>query len=249
MNSYAKSAHLLAKFMIYVLGRHPDEFGLIPDEQGFVKIKELLKALHEEPGWGYLRPDHLHELQFSPATNVIEIQDERVRAREREQLIQLLIPQSLPKLLYTAVRRKAYPFVYEQGLRPTNRPEIVLSSHTKMALRMGKRIDAQPVVVTVQVPAAQSAGVQFKQYGEALFLAGVIPPDVLLGPPLPKAPPKPKSATAPERSKTPGSYFPDNSAIEDPGSTTGRPSRRDEKEWKQDRRESRRHKERQRRGS
>jgi putative RNA 2'-phosphotransferase len=245
----SKPVQSLAKFMDYVLGRHPDEFGLIPDDHGFVKIKELLKALHEEPGWGYLRPDHLNELQFNPATNVIEMQEDKVRARERGQLPQVVIPPDLPKLLYTAIRSRAHPFVHDQGLRPSSLPEVVLSNREDMALRLGKRIDPRPVVLTVQVSAAQSEGVQFKQYGETLFLAGFIPADALLGPPLPKTPAKPKAPKGPsaERPRTPGSYFPNADAIEDPGSTD-RSSRRSKKDWKQDRSQSRRHKERQRRG-
>ena len=30
-----------AKFLAYILGVHPDEFGLVPDKEGFVKIKDL----------------------------------------------------------------------------------------------------------------------------------------------------------------------------------------------------------------
>ena len=38
----------LAKFLNYVLGRRPDEFGLVTDKEGFVKIKDLIKATSEE---------------------------------------------------------------------------------------------------------------------------------------------------------------------------------------------------------
>jgi hypothetical protein len=39
----------LAKMLFYMLGRHPEEFCLLPDENGYVKIKDLMKALGEEP--------------------------------------------------------------------------------------------------------------------------------------------------------------------------------------------------------
>ena len=249
MSASSKSVQALAKFIAYVLGRHPDEFGLIPDELGFVKIKELLKALHEEPGWTYVRPDHLNELQFSSATNVIEIQDEKVRARERDRLPRHVIPEKLPGVLYTTVRRRAYPFVHDQGLRALPQSRIVLSSHNEMARRLGKRIDAHPVLLTVQVSLAQSAGTQFNQYGDKLFVADFIPTSALQGPPLPKTPYGKRTAPEPERPRTPGSYFPDAAAIEDPGATTGRPTHRKEKDWKKGRRAARRHKERQRRGT
>ena len=34
--------------MAYVLGQRPDEFGLVPDEKGFVRVKDFVKAISEE---------------------------------------------------------------------------------------------------------------------------------------------------------------------------------------------------------
>ena len=48
-----KSTQILAKFIAYILERRPDEFGLVTDKEGFVKIKELLKAITEEKEWKY----------------------------------------------------------------------------------------------------------------------------------------------------------------------------------------------------
>ena len=39
--SQQRSPKQLAKFLNYVLGRRPDEFGLVMDKDGFVKIKDL----------------------------------------------------------------------------------------------------------------------------------------------------------------------------------------------------------------
>ncbi|MCK7505928.1 MAG: hypothetical protein MZV70_18885 [Desulfobacterales bacterium] len=81
MSKSAFSAEPLAKMLAYVLGRRPDEFGLIPDAEGFVKIKDLLKALHEEDGWGYVNQSHL---QRGPAQRsrrpAFEIDGNRIRA-------------------------------------------------------------------------------------------------------------------------------------------------------------------------
>ena len=70
----------LAKFLEYVLARRPDEFGLIPDPDGFVKIKTLLQALHEDPEWRHLREAHLNTLHVTERTAPIEIQGDKVRA-------------------------------------------------------------------------------------------------------------------------------------------------------------------------
>ena len=65
--------------LAYVLGRRPDEFGLIPDAEGFVRIKDLLKALHEEEGWGYVNLSHLNEVLLSVPGAPFEIRENRIR--------------------------------------------------------------------------------------------------------------------------------------------------------------------------
>ena len=85
-----KSPKQLSKFISYMLGRKPAEFGLVPDQDGFVKIKDLLKAVTEEEGWKYVRRSHLDEILYSWTDPPFEILDKQIRAKCRDQL-------SLPK--------------------------------------------------------------------------------------------------------------------------------------------------------
>ena len=43
-----KSVKQLEKWLKYILERRPDEFGLVPNPEGYVKIKDLLKAIGED---------------------------------------------------------------------------------------------------------------------------------------------------------------------------------------------------------
>ena len=52
----------LSRLMTYIMGYRPYEFGIIPDAEGFFPFKELLRAIHEEPGWGYVRQGHINEV-------------------------------------------------------------------------------------------------------------------------------------------------------------------------------------------
>ncbi|MBI5894973.1 MAG: RNA 2'-phosphotransferase, partial [Desulfobacterales bacterium] len=148
----------LAKFLEYVLARKPDEFGLIPDSDGFVKIKTLLQALHEDPEWRHLREAHLNTLYTTERQAPIELQGDRIRAIHREQLPTIALPVQWPKLLYTTVRQRAYPVVNEKGLRPGAFPFLILSPDMAMAQRLGLRSDNAPVLLTIQVLKAQAAG-------------------------------------------------------------------------------------------
>mgnify|MGYP002064141397 CR=1 FL=1 len=49
-----KKTHGLSKLLTYVLERKPDEFGLVPDADGFIPVADLLKVAKEE-GWHRVR--------------------------------------------------------------------------------------------------------------------------------------------------------------------------------------------------
>lgn len=229
----------LAKLLDYVLGRRPDEFGLVPDSNGYVKIKELLKAVTEEDGWRYIRRGHINEVLLTAREKVIEVQENRIRAVNRQRLPERQVAGELPKLLYTFVRNKAYPVVLEKGVMPLGRGKVVLSADKEMAHRMGKRIDADPVILTVSVQQMHDQGAMFLSSGEGLFLTATIPPGCFTGPPLPKemADKKTKASIPPASApKQPGSFFP---SFINEAQTDSRLSKKTRKkkgaDWKKDR--------------
>lgn len=231
------------KIIQYILGHNPDEFGLVPDEQGFVKIKTLIKALHEDPDWRFMKASNLQELILSLDPPPIEIKGALIRATDRRHLPSIRTASQLPKLVYSTVRRRAYPRVLEKGLKPGGEDHVVLTPDRDMAVRLGRRIDNEPVVLIIQTAAAQSMGVGFKQYGRSLYLADAIPAGTFTGPPLPKErekPAKPEKKPAVQPPIAPGSYFPDMSLDTGPAA----PKRRDKKEksWQKERRQARKQK-------
>jgi len=181
-----RSPEQLAKIISYILGRNPAEFGLVPDPDGFVKIKELLKALSEEEGLTYVRASNINEILITLPNPPVEIRGNHIRAKHRLPMPANIPAQNLPKLLYTCVRRKAYPSVLENGIRPMGFSHVILSSEPDMAERIGKRKDPMPVQLVVQTEISLDKGITFYEAGETLYLAESIQPDCFTGPPLPK---------------------------------------------------------------
>ncbi|KJS32141.1 MAG: hypothetical protein VR64_08535 [Desulfatitalea sp. BRH_c12] len=238
-----------AKFLEYVLGRRPDEFGLLPDPDGFVRITTLFQGLHEDPEWRYVRQAHLNSVILMERPAPIEILGDRIRACNREQLPAIVVPDTLPKLLFTTVRRRAYPVVHEKGIRPGGARSIMLSADPETSERWGRRADNEPVLITVQVDSSKNAGTAFEKYGDTIYLADFIAAQSFSGPPLPKENAHahtPKPSAQPVQPKTPGSYLLDPSAFSQPGATPHQRLKRDEMEWKKDRRRARKEKARQR---
>jgi len=204
-----RSPKQLAKFLNYALGRRPDEFGLVTDKDGFVKIKELIKATNEEEGLKYVRRSHINEIMLSLPHHGLEVADDLIRALNRAHLPKQTFALDPPKLLFTCVRQKAYPYALDKGIRPTGFSKVILSSHRDLAQRMGRRSDHSAVLLTVQVSQSEEKGVVFSQAGESLFLADYIPPDCFSGPPLPKDQPDSRKSDKPpkEPAKMPAGSF------------------------------------------
>lgn len=208
----------LFKLLTYLLGRKPDEFGLVPDADGYFKIKDVLKAVCEEDGFRWVRRAHLNEILLTMPDAGVEITDNRIRASGKTTASLPEKTDRLPKLLFTCVRRRAYPHVIEKGITPGSHSQIVLSDDMALAERMGRRSDANPVLLTVQVANACSHGVSFKAAGQNIYLAAEIPPGCFRGPALPKEREKKPAEPEPvkrKRSATPGSFTIDIAAVEE----------------------------------
>ena len=233
--SSQRSPKQLAKFFKYVLGRRPDEFGLVPDQDGFVKIKDLLKATNEEEGLKYVRLSHINEIIITVQDHGLEVADNLIRVVNRKHLPKRTFAFDAPKLLYTCVRKKAYPHVLAKGIRPTGFSKVILASDRVLAERIGRRSDHAAVLLTVQVNHSEDRGVVFYQIGESLFLADYIPADCFRGPPLPKEMPEPRKADPSKKAtaKTPaGSFFLDLN----PDEHSGKPGARQKKKSKKHKR-------------
>ena len=205
-----KSIKKLSKFLSYVLGRNPYEFGIVADDDGFVKIKELIKAVCEEKEWKYVRKKHINEIIYTLPSPLIEVKEDKIRSINRDKLPNIFDNKKLPKLLYACVRSKAHAFVLENGITPSKYKQIIMSSDLNMAVRIGKRIDASPVLLTIIVEKAVNKGVLFKQAGETIFLTENIPVGCFTGPPLPKKKEEHVKLNIPKEQKPaqpPGGFF------------------------------------------
>ena len=232
----------LHKFLLYVLSRRPDEFGLFLDQDGSLEIKELLQALHEEPDWRYVRRSHLLDIFLVDPSPGFEVGESRIRITEPSLVSVPVVypPADPPKVLYHGVRRRAYPALLQHGLRPTNRPYAPLAVTREMALRIGRRRDPEPVVVEVRALEAGERGAAFWRVHELLFLTDGVVPEWLSGPPLPKEPEKaePKKPKPQPQVQPAGSFYLDPALA---GFGEGK-SREEKKERKE--RQKKKHKER-----
>ncbi len=237
----------LNTFLSYVLGRNPYEFGLVPDENGFVKIKEFLKAVNEEEGWGHVKQQTIDELLIALPDPAIEISDNLIRAKIRARLPFPVICENPPVLLYTGFRRSAHAHVLDNGLTPYDQASyVILTSDKPLAEKIAKRRDAKPVLMTVDTREAHKLGVIFFSAGETLFLASGVPVNCFTTPPLEireerNSDSEKSKKNAQKSPPTPGSFIPDFASTRDKGAKSARD---DKLSWKNNKKKIRRQKER-----
>jgi putative RNA 2'-phosphotransferase len=206
---HRKELQRFAKVLTYVLGVRPDEFGLVPDSEGFVEVKALLQALREEREWSFVDCGHLLEIMHSPDRARFEMGEDRIRASAAAFP---LVPEpvgSPPQLLYHAVRRRAHPVALLHGLRPAKGPWVILAITRDLAERIGKRRDPAPVILEVKAEEAARKGIRFHATQGLLFLAESIPPPFLTGPPAPQEPSQPEKRKPEAPVELPGSFLVD----------------------------------------
>lgn len=202
----------LAKMLEYILAHRPDEFGLVLDRDGWVPVKELLRALTDEPGWGYVRRSHLEEVVYLEQPGAFILEGDAIRAAVPPEL-RGARPVSPPLLLYKAITLKSYPVVAERGLVPPPGRDNVLAATAALAQKLGQRRDPKALVVAIRAQAAVAAGSEFYPYGAELFLTGALGPEYLQLPPPPREVLARQAAKAAKPAKpeppTPGSVLVD----------------------------------------
>ncbi|MDD2903070.1 MAG: hypothetical protein PHU44_11625 [Syntrophales bacterium] len=222
----------LNKMLAYVLGRRPDEFGLVLGEGGWLPVKQLLQALHAEPGFSRVRGADLERLAALVTPPRLEVEGERIRSLDPEPPEMRRDPgETPPSALYFAISPKIHAPVWDQGLKPPPGRELVLARTPEMARRLGKRRANDPILVTIHAQAAARGGLVFQAYGEELYLvSATIPREFLQLPAPPKEPLPAKPVPKPKARPTPGTVELDLRQM-----FSGQPAKRkkrDEPEWK-----------------
>ena len=135
---------------------------------------------------GIVRSSHINDIMLMLNDPPIEIDEKRIRAKDRSRLEPPVICENPPKTLYVCITHKSYLPVLDKGIHPTAHTRIICCKDREMAERIGRRRDNQPIVLTVNVQKMLDQELTFRHAGDLLYLTDVIPTDCFTGPPLPK---------------------------------------------------------------
>jgi putative RNA 2'-phosphotransferase len=211
--SHRHKVTALGKLIIYALRHRPDEFGLVPDREGYVSLRELQQAIAEEKGWSYVRRSDIMEVAHTTARGLLDVVDNRIRVCLADDSAPTINadPTAPPALLFHATTRKRYPHILRHGLHPTASEYVYLTTDRDLAMRRGRRRDPNPVLLEVRAREAWDMGILFYHSYPLSYLTEFVPPDVIHGPPVAAVMPDPvrltKTIQPKVRDITPGSVL------------------------------------------
>lgn len=170
--------------MSVALRHDPGSFNLTLDQEGWVALDRLVTSLQTRPGWGWVRPEDVREVVATSDKQRFELIEARIRARygHSQAARPSYQPVEPPAILYHGTPRRNLPLIRRSGLKPMSRQYVHLSARPEMAQQVGRRRDAQPVILTIRAAAAHAAGIAFGTPSgsqDEVYLVEVLPPEFI----------------------------------------------------------------------
>lgn len=168
----------LSKEISYALRHAPAKYGLTLDEQGWVSVEDLIDALRKREGYSALILQDIVDMICDSEKKRHEIAGNRIRAlygHSTEKKIKKTAVEP-PEVLYHGTAHSFLQKIFIQGLISKGRQYVHFSQDRETAITVGKRRDADPVVLTIDAMAAWKDGIKFYHGNEMIWLADNIPP-------------------------------------------------------------------------
>ena len=168
----------LGRTMAAVL-RH-GKFGLEMNPQGFVDMRDIVDVVKEHnPRMKWLRIRHVEALAVTDPKGRYQVRGRMVRATYGHTIkVDLALPTDrVPKFLYYPVSGDVCDDVLEDGIFPTDRAMVHLSSTYGLAVSAGKIHYDDPVVLEVDTEMCSEMGHPVGRAAKTVYLVDEVPAD------------------------------------------------------------------------
>lgn len=166
----------LSKEVSYALRHAPSEYGLALDENGWVDVQELLKALGENNNWASIELNDLLSMIQAADKKRHELVGGKIRTLYGH-TIPFPIKKEIaepPEHLYHGTAGRFVESIKEKGLLPPERQYVHLSVDENTAYEAGERRDEEPVILRIKAKLAFMNGVAFYKGNDDVSLSNSI---------------------------------------------------------------------------
>jgi len=167
----------LSSIMIGILRHFPQQFGVSLDKHGWADVEEIAKAISNKIDRFYwVRKRHLIAVALTDEKGRYEVREGKIRARYAHTIDVDLsdLPKAEVETLYYPVTKEEVDIVLEQGIFPTDRKKVHLSSTMEKAMEAGKVRDDSPIILKIDAKKAMEDGIDIRKATEDVYLADKI---------------------------------------------------------------------------
>lgn len=175
-----KELNLLGRTLAGVLRHFPQRYGLEMSREGWVDLNDLVTAIRiRHKKFRFLKSHHLIALVQTDPKGRYQFDEGRVRATYGHSLeLEMDLPtEGIPPVLYYPTTEEEAGILLEIGLKPADRVWVHLSDTLASALEAGRVRTEDPVILEVDVEAAQTDGVEIQKAGKFIYITKEIPPE------------------------------------------------------------------------
>jgi putative RNA 2'-phosphotransferase len=168
----------VSKFLSGLLRHFGRRFGLMIDEDGWVRIDDVLRVLKSRYDIGR---KHLELIVAFDKKGRFEIRGNRIRARYGHSInvkSDWSESDEIPSKLYHATHPKNLESIFRSGLLPMRRREVHMCATPEEAIEVGKRYSPEPILLEVDAKRVLSSGIKIRKKGK-VYTADWIPPEFL----------------------------------------------------------------------
>nr|8TFI_A Chain A, Probable RNA 2'-phosphotransferase [Pyrococcus horikoshii OT3]8TFX_A Chain A, Probable RNA 2'-phosphotransferase [Pyrococcus horikoshii OT3]8TFY_A Chain A, Probable RNA 2'-phosphotransferase [Pyrococcus horikoshii OT3] len=171
----------VSKLMAYILRHSPWEFGLEPDEEGFVSIEELVNAVRKVYPW--VTEEYIREIVERDEKGRYEIRGNKIRARYGHSYPVILRHEEdkESKVLYHGTVRRNLKGIMREGIKPMKRQYVHLSINYEDAYNTGMRHGEDVVVLIIDAECLRNKGYKILKAGKKVRIVKHVPVDCISG--------------------------------------------------------------------
>ena len=172
----------IGRTMAGALRHFPENFDLEMDEQGWVDLREFVRAIQRQrKKFHWLRPHHIIAIIETDPKGRYQISNDSIRATYGHTLdLDLGLPtDNIPEELYYPTTPEEADIILETGLKPSDRKMVHLSKTYRDAESAGQVRTENPVILAIDCERAIGDGYTIQRAGKTVFLTKEVPPQYL----------------------------------------------------------------------
>ena len=175
----------LSRLMSALLRHIPHEAGLILDEEGFVELSELVKAIRERwrnrDKYRWVTEDHVRAIVELDPRGRFEIRNGKIRATYGHSIkIETTYPEDKEvKILYHGTARENIPSILRQGIIRGRRLYVHLTTNIDIAKEIAQRHSKNIAILVIDAECLRKHGHKIYKASPVIYLTDYVPPQCI----------------------------------------------------------------------